>query len=336
VSNSARLPSPTVDRGPAPAQESRSFLRLQCPACRRDFPQDLFSSAPRLCSGCGFTISEEQGILRALEPDREFYFQQFVHQYETVRAKEGRGSSSEEYYLALPFRDLTGKNSWQWKIRSRTFRYIENHVLRDIERTCDGGCDVLDIGAGNCWLSYRMVLRGHRPVAVDLLDNDADGLGAATHYFDHLPYPFPRFQAEMDRLPLASGQFDVVVFNASFHYSVDYERTLSEALRCLRRPGHVVIADSPFYSSDASGRKMVEEKRAGFERQFGFRSDSIESREYLTPQVLGELARKSGLRWKVLKPWYGVSWAMRPVKARLLWRRPPARFYIVWGRGYGQ
>jgi SAM-dependent methyltransferase len=308
----------------------RAELRLRCPNCRQDLAASDAVSARQTCSECGFVISEVNGILRALAPDRELYFQEFVAHYEAVRTKEGRGSPSAHYYLALPFRDLTGNNSWQWRIRGRTFRHLETHVLPAVERAHPRGCDVLDLGAGNGWLSYRLALRGHRPVAVDLLDNDADGLGAARHYFPHLPLPFPRFQAEMDRLPFASEQFDVAIFNASFHYSVDYARTLGEALRCLRRPGHVIIADSAFYARDESGRAMLEEKRASFQKQFGFRSDSIPSREYLTPQVLRGLSEEFSLQWRVLKPWYGLGWALRPLKARLLRRREPAKFYLLW------
>lgn len=303
-------------------------FQLQCPVCRTlVFPCE---SDPRLvCTVCGFLMSERNGILHALQPEREQDFRQFIEDYETVRAREGRGSSSSDYYYALPSKDLTGRNRWQWKIRARTFRCLERRVLPQIERTHPHGCDVLDVGAGNCWLSYRLALRGHRPVAVDLLDNDADGLGSARHYFDHVA-PFPRFQAEMDRLPFASGQFDVAIFNASFHYSIDYATTLNEMLRCLRRPGHILIMDSPFYRREESGKLMLAERRAAFERKFGFASDSIASQEFLTQKILNELGRKLSLQWKIVKPWYGWGWALRPAKARLLGRREPSKFFLIW------
>jgi hypothetical protein len=100
----------------------------------------------------------------------------------------------------------------------------------------------------------------------------------------------------------------------------------------LRRPGHVIIADSPFYSRDEEGRKMVAEKRAAFEQRFGFRSDSVQNHEYLTSAILNELAEKLRLDWSVLKPWYGINWALRPAKARLLRRREPAKFYLLWAK----
>jgi SAM-dependent methyltransferase len=268
--------------------------------------------------------------LRALPPARESYFRQFISQYETVRAQEGRGSLESEYYLSLPFKDLTGNNAWQWQIRSHTFQHLIDKVLVPLEQTYARELDVLDIGAGNCWLSYRLARRGHRPVAVDLLDNDSDGLGSARHYFSQLGQPFICAQTEMDRLPFAPAQFDLVIFNAAFHYSVDYSETLAEALRCLRRPGYVVIADSPFYFSEASGQQMVEEKRTQFSDKFGFRSDSIASREYLTKEALDQLATRFHLQWRTEKPWYGLNWALRPLKAMILRKREPSKFYIFW------
>jgi SAM-dependent methyltransferase len=283
------------------------------------------------CLACGYVFSEVNGICSALPPNRESIFRQFVQDYESVRAKEGRGSRFTKYYLELPFEDLTGRNVWQWHIRARTFRFMERYLLPNIESAYPQGCDVLDVGAGNGWLSYRLAQRGHRPVAVDLLVNDTDGLGAARHYFRLVP-PFPRFKAEMDCLPFMPAQFDVVIFNASLHYSVDYRSTLQEALRCLRRGGHLIVADSPFYWREESGQKMLQEKRAAFNRQFGFSSDSIQSREYFTTGTLNYLAAHLALKWSVYKPWYGLSWALRPIKARLMRRREPSKFYLLHAR----
>ncbi len=309
-------------------RDAAAHLQLWCPSCRKSLlTSDLYPEP--CCTACGFRVLQENGVFRALPQHRASYFRQFIHDYEMVRQKEGRGSSSADYYLRLPYKDVTGRNRWQWEIRGRTFRYMERHILPAIERTRARGCDVLDLGAGNCWLSFRLALRGHRPVAVDLLDNDSDGLGAAKHYFAGLRRPFARFQAEMDRLPFSDKQFDIAVFNASFHYSVNYEETLREALRCLRRPGSVVIADSPFYWHDTSGRLMRQEKHAAFQRQFGFRSDSIPSQEFLTGEILDDLGAAFGLEWQILKPWYGLSWALRPLKASLLRRREPSKFLLI-------
>lgn len=308
--------------------ETGQIVRLRCPICGRSLRQSQLQEPA--CCNCGFTFVKDGNIWKALAPIREEHFQQFMIEYETVRLREGRGSAGAHYYLELPYRDVTGRNSWQWKIRSRSFRFFHQRILPWLEYRYTHGMDVLDIGAGNCWFSYRLALRGHRPVALDLLVNSLDGLGAAHHYFDFLPRPFDLFQAEMDRLPFEGGQFDLAVFNASFHYSENYAQTLQEALRCLRRPGHLLIIDSPFYQNEESGRKMLEEKHFKFQGEYGFPSDSIRSREYLTPSVLDELAKEFGIEWKRFEPWYGAGWALRPLKARLLGRREPAKFHIFW------
>ena len=268
-----------------------SGLRVQarCPNCSQMIgpPRD---DGSLVCSLCGFVISLIDGIYHALTPERRKYFSRFISDYEKVREKEGRGSDSAEYYLALPFEDLSGHNQWQWSIRARTFDYLQRRVLPQIEAKESDGADILDIGAGNCWLSYRLAARGHHPVAVDLLDNDTDGLGAGHHYFARLGNAFPRFVAEMDRLPFASHQVDAVIFNASLHYSTNYLTTLTEAMRCLKRPGYLLIMDSPFYKRQYSGEQMVKEKREQFQRRFGFSSDSIASEEFLTPEKLSAIS----------------------------------------------
>ena len=86
----------------------------------------------------------------------------------------------DSFYLSLPYKDVAGKNSKQWKIRARSFDYLMKHVLRR-SLLHDGG-RILDLGAGNGWMSYRLALANYRPFAVDLLTNDRDGIGACLLY----------------------------------------------------------------------------------------------------------------------------------------------------------
>ena len=322
----------TSPEAETPAQSQRELLHVRCPGCSRDMNalDALDPSATATCAECRFALSNRDGIWRALAPGRQEKFRQFVDEYQKVRTLEGRGSSSPDFYLTLPYQDITGRQSWQWKIRGRSFRFFERIIMPKIDDGQGRGLDVLDLGAGNCWMSYRLALKEHRPVSVDLIDNVEDGLGAARHYLTRLPNPFARFQAEMDRLPFQDRQFDLAIFNASFHYSQDYHRTVGEVLRCLRRPGYLVIMDSPFYQREENGRQMVEEKRAAFTRRFGFPSDSVPSREYLTAEILKELGRAFQLSWRVDAPWYGLGWALRPIRARLLRQRVPSKFFIIW------
>jgi SAM-dependent methyltransferase len=306
--------------------------RLRCPTCHTVFPNISAEGRFRMtCARCGFLIAEEGGIIRALTPESKARFEPFAREYKVVRDQEHWGSTSPDYYLSLPFRDMTQLHDWIWRIRARTWSYIQRRVLRQHER-CRTSLRVLDIGAGNGWLSYRLTQKGYQAVAVDLLDDAIDGLAAAAHYFPHLPRPFLRFQADMNQLPFESGQFDVAIFNASFHYSHDSEETLREAMRCVRRSGIVIIADTPCYRNRQSGERMLKEREKRFNKNFGMRPSETRNLEYLTPQTISELAEKLSIQWKVGKPWYGVSWALRPIKACVLGLREPSKFYIWWFR----
>ncbi|HZT30162.1 MAG TPA: class I SAM-dependent methyltransferase [Bryobacteraceae bacterium] len=296
-------------------------VRLLCPACREPGARlDEVTEAGALCRRCGFRLLRMDGIVRALAPGRRQHYARFLADYAAIRHAEGRGSPEEDYYRALPYEDRSGRNSAQWAIRGRTWRYFETHVLTDRK------CDVLDLGAGNGWMSWRLAQRGHRPVAVDIFTDALDGLGAARHYGG-----FPLVEAEFDRLPFADAQFDLAIFNASFHYSTDYRRTLQEARRCLRAGAPVVILDSPIYRRREHGERMREERHVQFQETYGFRSDSIPSLEYLWDGLLRELERELGIAWSVYYPWYGWKWFWRPWKARLERRRPPSRFAILVG-----
>jgi SAM-dependent methyltransferase len=309
------------------------YVKLRCPTCTAALAPVMYHALGKtheeiVCAECFAVMAQEQGIWLALAANREAYFQRFIQDYQTVRKAEGRGSDDPQFYLSLPYCDRTKLHSWQWGIRSRTYKYIERKILPALTGEAAQPLVVLDLGAGNGWLSYRLASLGHRPIAVDLQRNAFDGLGAALHYRHALPMFFPCFQAEVDRLPFGDSQFDCAIFNASFHYSENYDRTLAEAIRCLRPGGTIVIADSPTYNREEHGQQMVEERRQSFQKRFGFSSESLSSGEYLTSERLVALEVKHDLEWATHNTWYGIRWACRPLIAKLKRRREPSRFRI--------
>jgi SAM-dependent methyltransferase len=309
------------------------YIILLCPECRADVAEMLYhelaqTRQPIQCRRCDSVLEQKDGIWCALRQQRQTYFERFIREYEFVRKAEGRGSDSPGFYLQLPYCDRTDRNSWQWTIRAKTYRFIERTILPSVADVNSQPLSILDLGAGNGWLSYRLARLQHRPVAVDLQTNAYDGLGAGAHYQTVLPTLFPRVQAELDHLPFASEQFDCAIFNASFHYSENYGRTLAEAIRCLRPGGTVVIADTPYYRRHESGMQMLAERRKGFEERFGFASDGLASMEFLTRERLLALEVQQDIEWTAHSVWYGLRWAMRPLIAKLRKRREPSRFRI--------
>jgi SAM-dependent methyltransferase len=267
------------------------------------------------------------GIWRFLVPERLGYFQRFMREYETVRRAEGRGSEDAAYYRALPFQDRSGNFEDDWRIRAKSFQALVRWVIQPLEEGGSKPLRALDLGAGNGWLSYRLAQRSHHVAAVDLATNRMDGLGAYVHY----DASFVPIQAEFDCLPLLGGQADLVVFNGSLHYAIDYRTTLAEALRVLRAGGRLVIMDSPVYHDARSGKEMVRERERRFAGTYGFPSNAIPSENYITYDRLNQLAHDLKLNWRLIQPWYGWRWALRPWMARVRRRREPAQFLLAVG-----
>lgn len=297
------------------------MIELACPKCRASLP--ALDEAGATCSACGAVYPLIDGILRFLPAGRLDHYEPFLREYTAVRLAEGRRATDAAAFRRLPEPTSGDPLEGQWNLRRCTWSTVRDRVLP----SAGASLVVIDVGAGVGWLSNRLHELGHEPHAVDLTIDEVDGLGAARHYNP----AWPRYQAEMDALPFADAQADLVVYNASVHYSTDYARTIAEALRVLRPDGRIVIMDSPVYSRDAAGRQMVAERHADFERRFGTRSDSVASVEYLTDAMLADVGRLLGVRWRRYRTWYGWSWAMRPWRARLRRRRHPSRFVVLVG-----
>jgi SAM-dependent methyltransferase len=296
---------------------------LACPSCRQDLgplPAHRGRGDVR-CPGCGLVAPCIDGIWRFLPPAAAARFAPFLADYTRIRQAEQRGSDDPAYYLGLPDCPPDHPIAPQWALRRRTFAAFTRRILPRL----GSGLRVVDLGAGVGWLSHRLAQLGHHPMAVDLTTDDRDGLGAGRHYRP----AWPRVQADFDRLPLAAEAADLVIFNASLHYSTDYEVTLAEALRVLTPGGTVAVLESPIYRRPESGHRMVEERRADFARRYGTRSEALPSRDYLTWQGIEDLGSRLGIHSQAVTPWYGWRWAIRPWTARLRRRREPSRFAIL-------
>ncbi len=297
-----------------------------CPRCRTA----LERTAPDrvTCPQDGLEFWQVDGIWRFLLPESEAHYARFIADYESIRRSEGRGSPSAIYYRSLPFKDLGGQHSTDWAVRARSFNVLVKNVLTRLQNPLERSLKIIDVGAGNGWLSNRLAAQGDRVIAVDLSINEQDGLGAWKQYENS----FTPMQAEFNHLPVMNRFADAVIFNASFHYSEDYSETLQEALRVLSPAGLIVIMDSPVYRSGDSGEKMVAEREAQFKEKYGFASDSLQSENFLTYARLDQLGEESNLTWKRITPFYGLRWSLRPLIAALLRRREPAKFHLIVGR----
>jgi SAM-dependent methyltransferase len=249
----------------------------------------------------------------------------FRAEYGAHRAAEGRGHAPREL-LALPYLS-EGPLARQWSVRAHSYDAFVRRVLRPAAAEVAHPLRLLDLGAGSGWLCWRAARAGCDATAIDLRDDAVDGLGAAAAYLREPRGRFGRVVASFDALPLRASCVDVALFNAALHYATDLDAVLREARRVVRSGGRVVVLDSPFYTSDASGAAMVAEKHRDAAARFGERAGALLALpfvEYLTRQRLRDAS--DGLTWRRHRVRYPLWYELRPIAAWLRRRRAPSRF----------
>jgi SAM-dependent methyltransferase len=251
--------------------------------------------------------------------------QRFAHDYAEHRAVEGRDYRGHALF-DLPYLKA-GRFAEQWRVRARTFEAFMTHVMRPLAARLSRALTVLDLGAGNGWLSYRLATEGHRAIALDIRDDHVDGLGAATPFVERVRDRMECLVAPFDAIPLDSASVDLAVFNASLHYATDLRAVLAEAQRVVRPGGTIVILDSPFYARETDGLAMVAEKKCEAAERFGERAEPLMTLPFIEFLTRERLARSApAIHWHRHRVRYPLSYELRPLRAALLGRRRPSRF----------
>ncbi len=303
------------------------FPEFACPECASTLIAATAgaSTGALICRSCDAEVACHGGILRFLPDTRLAQIEPLIAQYRWVRELDGYRQRAAAYYRELPQVGRGDPQHAVWRIRQESFRHLCSRVLTRLGR---GPLRVLDLGAGNGWLSHRLTRLGNACLAVDWLDDLDDGLGAARHY----PAAFIRMQADFDHLPLVGGQFDAVIFNASLHYSANPIATLGNAAKTLVDGGTLVVMDSPVFVRDADGQRMLAERQQSFADRIG---RPVEwGAGYLTVDGLARAASEAGLILRRIPSRGGPRWAVKRWLAGRKLRRQPASFGI-WSFGGG-
>jgi SAM-dependent methyltransferase len=303
-------------------------LEIVCPSCHGLV---AWSDAAARCESEGIEYPIVDGIPIFILPDARDRVGAFLNGYLAVRHAERWTEDDEDFLLALPFDDTTGRRRAMWWVRAQGFRALRR-ALQEIYGAKK--LRVCELGAGVGWLSYRLARDGDTVVATDVNTDRSDGLGAARHYKVRNA-PIPRLACEMDRVPLADGSIDLVVCSASFHYARDQSAVAREAARMLAPRGTFAIVDSPVYSKRASGDAMVAEFRERVTREFGVEPEDVASSGFLVHDELLALLRAANFSVSVKEHWMGWRWTANYAKAKLVGGREPARLPLVLARKRG-
>ena len=293
--------------------------QLACPGCRAGFGSVPEGSATA-CVRCGCGVERRGGVLRcigALDSERD---RLLVTQYRAVRDGDGFRRADAQYYQTLPWVSDDDPRAAEWRIRRSSLAALTHLVLPDPTPARH----VADLGAGCGWLAHRLTEMGHAVVAVDLLDDDRDGLGACRHY----DVSFAKVQADFDALPFGDAQFDLVVFNASLHYSPDPERSLAAARRLLSPRGAIAVVDSPMFDRVADGERMVADELTRFAETRGVDRPVRLGVGFLTYERLDRRAGRLGLTPRFVPTRGPLVWRLRRQLGRVRLGRAPATFGV--------
>ncbi len=172
----------------------------------------------------------------------------FEELYYTVRGKEGR-IYADEQVARLPEIDLIHPFYHEWKIRSRSSRRLLTYLAKK-----GRPIRILEVGCGNGWLSSK--LAGLPGADVTGIDPHRAEIEQAQRVFHR-----PNLRFSCEGFTPGGGDFDVVVFAASFQYFASAADTLSNALTRLRPNGEVHLLDTHFYSGQAAEQSALRSKR---------------------------------------------------------------------------
>lgn len=290
-----------------------------CPSCRAVISSMAYGY---VCHLCDRRYPEVEGIVRLVTAERLQEAAPFLEQYRDIRLRDGHGPRTAERYRALPDVPRDDTHRAEWRIRRESYATLLN-MWRRARRLRPKPARMLDIGAGNGWLSHRLSTEGHAVVAVDLNVDDGDGLGAC-HRMSGGCLPV---QADFDALPFAPRQFDLVVLNASLHYSPAPARTLCEAYRMVSEGGTLVVMDSPMFVRAADGEAMVQQQQERMHHELGI-TPVRSGLGCLTFSLLDDWARGMGRQARFVASRGSLRWRLGRWRARVNLGRPPATFGV--------
>jgi release factor glutamine methyltransferase len=268
-------------------------------------------------------VKVERNIQDCIPESYREAIESFVQYLQSAGWKKGRELNPDEV-LYLPFGVRTDKSLW--KIRANNFKKAMS-LVRSLETESSG--PVLDLGAGNCWLSKYLMQNGYETVSMDPMLDSQNGLIQGDIFEQKNNVRLNRVRGISQQMPFKDGCFKGIIASGSFHYTDNQSATLREMARILDQDSWAIIYDSPVFKSSESGERMVESKIIEFSNESQYQSLKYKPIWYVNlPKFISD-AENLGFRVEIISTRSWLQNLADRIKNRILSKRAWAEFPII-------
>ena len=269
--------------------------------------------------------SNQNSIIDCITESGKSEIYKFLEYYVSRIPANETGRTDNEM-LSLPFVDRSHDKSGYWRMRAKNFVKAMG-LIRTIEPDGDG--PILDLGAGNCWLSRRLIEAGYRTISLDPLIEGSTGLSAGDIFQKQPNVNLIRVRAMMEEMPFTNNSFKGIAVSGSFHYSNNPSKTLAEIHRILKPDGWAVIYDSPVFINEIDGVQMLKEKYKSFDAGNSLEKIKYKPRWFIHLSEFINYANDAGFDVEIIRTRTGVRHLADVVKNKLISNRKWPQFPIL-------
>lgn len=272
---------------------------LRCPTCH----QPLHPAQLVCPEGHAFTLND--GVLSLLDTSFAERLRRFSDTLARYRADTGRRLLDPALYAELPFA-ATLRSQFEWRLRRYDWAVVQKWVGKRPQR-------VLDIGAWNGWLSYRLALMGHEVTAVDYFADPYDGLGAKQFY----PADWQAIQMDLSDLSPLPPVFDRIILNRCLAFFSDPLAYLAQVQTKLTPNGRLLLTGLAFYHNPSGKAQVVAAMTENYRQQYGAELFLNPTKGYLDGEDRGRLVA-AGVRLRPYPQLFLANWKamLRPQHPR--------------------
>ncbi len=284
---------------------------------RDGIPDDLLK--PDVCR------SNQNSIIDCITESGKREIDKFIKYYVSKIPANETGRTDDEM-LSLPFVERRKDKYGFWRPRARNFVKAMG-LIRSIEPYGDG--PVLDLGAGNCWLSRRLIEAGYLTISLDPIMEGSTGLSAGDIFQKQPGVNLIRVRGMMEEMPFADSSFKGIASSGSFHYSDNPSKTIAEIHRILKPEGWAVIYDSPVFIDEKDGVEMLKDKYKYFDSSNTLENIKYKPRWFIHLSEFINLASVAGFDVEIIRTRSGVRHLADLVKNKLTANRKWPQFPIL-------